>query len=258
MSPSNLPETWKMPEELCGPVPRRVRATPAAAALFFLALGLMAFGIILGRFSFDQSRAQASWASRMAAEGQVTEAVVSRLSHAKSYYVEYKFILGNWEYRGSVTVDPQYWESLRFGSRIGVRYLPSDPMNNCLSSSPLSVPTLRASVTNASLPVVFFGGLGCLTLVSLWGAVRFVAHARAVAATITGFETGRSRSGTITTVFYEFPVEGTESQRGKYTLVPGLEPPAAGSLICVLYHPKNPKRSQIYDDCLVTAAPPRH
>jgi hypothetical protein len=97
------------------------------------------------------------------------------------------------------------------------------------------------------LPAPTFAGIGCLLLLNLRSLWRYVTHARAVAAVVTGVSTWQGRKGVRLTVIYEFRVEGDELRQGQYEIVQDrfshAEPPVEGSLICVLYDPKERTRS---------------
>ena len=233
----SLRDHWTPPAELTRSKPRPVQLSGSGIFMIVLALVLAAGGIvgsvIMRKLALD---AQAE-ALRMQAEGQTVEGVVTRLwrTGGKSSRNEaaYLFFVDGVTLTNTADLNASHWRELSVGSPIAIRYLPAEPRRNYPEADPPQPTPFWLII----LIGVIFIGLGALMVWVVRRELRLLRDGQAAPGVVTGNRAYKSN-----TVFYEFAVQGGETQRGRCSRrsIP------AGSAICVLYDPENPKSNVPY------------
>jgi hypothetical protein len=188
-------------------------------------------------------------------EGIETNALVTRLWRArgegKQPWVAYRFTIQGRTYEREAKAPLQVWKNLRVGAELPVRYVASDPEIN-------QPPNINRRATPIWLPFAVSGALaaaGLLTMRVLQPLRRLLSSGRAAPGLVVqhmamersthGRERGRKFQ-------YEFPLLSGAIARG--VSGPSKNPPAIGSIICVLYDPDNPRKNAPYPLSLVRPA----
>ena len=182
-------------------------------------------------------------------QGISTEAVVTELTRTRGkdsrYFVHFRYRIGERIYQRRTSVSRAYWTSLREGSPLDVRYLPSRPEQSWIRGyEPRGVPYWTG-------PLVAMGlALAALTL---WYGLRrqwmLLAEGRGALAQVTRSKKMRGQHGARYDVDYEFRLMSGAVMRGRYNS--RQSPPPDGSTICVVYDPDRPNRSARYPLTLV-------
>ena len=133
MSAENQEDTWSFPQELEGPLPRRVRLEGTGIACCAFALAWIVFGVSMAaRVCLPELRRQAandSLTRRLMAEGRETEATVTLqwTIGEEHHYIGYDYTVDGRDYHGNAGMASEHWQPLQVGSHMAIRYLPSDP-----------------------------------------------------------------------------------------------------------------------------------
>jgi hypothetical protein len=247
---SKLWDGWTPPEGLNRSRPRPVVLNGRGIMLHVLAVLMLLGGVAGAVWIARESRRQQAQARLMVAEGRETAGVVTRLwrSGGKSdeHRVAYRFAVDGLDRNGHANLGSGYWNSLRVGSPITVRYLPSAPARNFPAAQPPS-PT-------PSWMALLVGGMGLLAGGLLPLQVRRQRHlledGRPAPAVVTRQRRWHTQHGTQNTVYYQFALPDGGIRRGRAN-VHGKSMPGVDSVICVLYDPDNPRRSAPYPLCTV-------
>lgn len=249
---SQLWDGWKPPAGLDRSWPRPAVLTGRGILLYVLSALILAGGFVGAVLVARGIRLQQAEAHRMIAEGRETEGAVTRLwrtgEKSDEHRVAYRFSADGRDLTGRATIGSRYWNSLRAGSPIAVRYLPSAPAHNYPSASP-------PRPTPIWVPFVIGGILiGCS--VAMPFQVRRQRHlledGRPAPAEVTRLRKMRTQHGVQNIVYYQFALPGGGVCKGRANCYPHAMP--AGSVICVLYDPDNPRRSAPYPLCAVKLA----
>jgi hypothetical protein len=237
-------DSWTPPDGLGYSSLRPVRLTGGGIALLVVAammsMGAVAAGIGLG----TTAKRQAKDHRLLQEQGVNTEAQITRVWRSgdknQQHLVSYRFTVQDREYVARKGVPPRIWQTLRTGSSLPVRFLPSDPKVNHPSEwSDTPMPSW--------LPYLVFGALiatafGCT--IPLRIQMRLLTEGRPAPGTVTGHR--RTKDGTI--LRYEFVLLNGATAKGRGQ---SRRPPAIGAPICVLYDPENPRRNAPYPLTLV-------
>ena len=248
---SKLWEGWAPPEGLNRSWPRPVSLTASGILLFVMSALLAMGGVVGGALLARQGRRQEAEARRMLAEGQVAEGVVTRLwrtgGKSDEHRVAYRFTVEGREHNGRATIRSGYWKSLRVGSPIPVRYLPSSPGRNYPSANPPRPVPLWLPMLLGTIGV----GMGGLLPLTVRRQRHLLADGRPAPAVVTRYSRLQTEHGAQNIVYYEFALLGGGTCKGRASTNRRLP---VGSAICVLYDPDNPRRSAPYPMCLVKLA----
>jgi hypothetical protein len=217
--------------------------------MYLISALLVAGGVVGAVMLSQQSRRQEAEARRMLAEGQVTDGVVTRLWHtggkSEQYRVAYRFSVDGLEHGGRATIGSRYWKSLRVGSPIAVRYLPSSPGHNYPSASPPRPLPVWFPILLGAIGVAIAG----LPPLQVRRQRHLLADGRPAPAVVTRYRRVYTNHGASQTwMYYEFPLLGGGTCKGRAST--NRRQPE-GSVICVLYDPDNPRRSAPYPMRLV-------
>ena len=243
-------EGWRLPAELRWPAPRRVRLTNGGVALCVVTLLLVAGGDA-GMMAYRRDVTQkAADLQRNIGSSRETEGVVTRVWKAGGrhtrYLIAYRYSAEGTEWEApSTQIRGQHWKRLHVGAPISILYTPGHPARSFPKGDPPYVPPV--GLPWLIMPILT--GFGILPFAAIVRARRYLRYGKAVGARITRVIW---RPGSPATVYYQFPVGGGAVREGNY--VTGDVPPAEGSMIPVLYDPKNPGRNTRYPVSLVTTA----
>jgi hypothetical protein len=249
MSAGTSTAVWRIPPELEQPLPRRVRLSGTGVFnCVFAAASIVAGVAIAGHAVRDELRREAenqSLARSIAAEGQETEAKVTRLSTGLGIHgVGYDFTVDGRNYSGSAVMAPSHWQSLEVGSPLAILYLPSDPAKSYPESdSPNSQTHWLLVLPVAGMALFFMFSFAAIQLAAVLPERRLLARGHSASGTVTRCNPGNKgrRSGYF--LHYDFPLpEGSQGQGRKFS----GQPIAEGSAVAVLYDPDRPRRSTLY------------
>jgi hypothetical protein len=238
-------ENWTPPDGLGYSSLRPVRLTGGGIALLVVAammlLGAVAAGIGLG----TTARRQAKDHRLLQEQGVNTEAQITRVWRSSGkdsqHLVSYRFTVQEREHVARKGVPARIWQTLKTGSSLPVRYLPSDPKVNHpseWSDTPMP-PWLPYLVAGALVA----GAFGCT--IPLRIQMRLLTEGRPAQGIVTAHR--RTKDGTI--LRYEFVLLNGATAKGRGGQ--SRHPAAIGSRICVLYDPENPRRNAPYPLSLV-------
>ena len=237
-------ENWTPPDGLGYSSLRPVRLTGSGIALLVIAgamlLGAVAAGIGLG----TTARRQAKDHRLLQEQGVNTDARITRLWRSgdknQQHLVSYRFTVQEREYVARKGVPSRIWQTLRAGSTLPVRFLPSNPKVNHPTEWD------DTPMTNW-VPYLVSGELAVIAVVLailLRKQVRLLTEGRPAPGIVTGHR--RTKNGTV--IRYEFQLMNGATAKGRGQ---SRRPPAIGSPVCVLYDPENPRRNAPYPLCLV-------
>jgi hypothetical protein len=157
------------------------------------------------------------------------------------YWVEYQYRIEDRRYTFKMKTGRSRWGRLTVESVLPVRYLAEDPRSHYIHGfegdlMPLWLPYVVAAL------LAFFSWLCHLPLNA---QRRLIQEGRAAPAVITGHK--KTKDGNM--VQYSFLQLSGSIAQGKTS--PEKNPPAVGSLVCVLYEPDRLKNNAIYPLSLV-------
>jgi hypothetical protein len=226
----SIPEGWTAPPELTGAVPRETRMSEEGASsatlVTFIMLAAMALAVWI---SVAQARQKAR-TEALRREGREAAGKTTDLLH-KSNKVIYAFNANGVALTGEADAPRDTWDGLRTGDPLAIRFLPSNPAINH--------PAGWEASSNWGLLVApaWLAVGGILILIDLRGQRRMVAEGVATAGVVT--RCSRRRRGWF--VDYQFRAADGTVVTGSRDL--RLE---AGTTICVLYLPEDPRKNQPY------------
>lgn len=239
-----MTNNWTPPDGLGYSSLRPVQLTAAGIALLVLAgamlLGAVAAGIGLG----TTARRQAKDLRLLQEQGVNTDAQITRVWRSsgkdQQHLASYRFIVQDRAYTARKGVPARIWQTLRAGSSLPVRYLPSNPkVNHPTGWDDTPMPPLVPYLVFAAMAAV----ASVLTML-LRKQMQLLTEGRPAPGIVTGHR--RTKDGTV--IRYEFQLLNGATAKGRGQ---SRRPPAIGSQICVLYDPENPRRNAPYPLCLV-------
>jgi hypothetical protein len=249
----NLRRAFVPPHELSGSLPRDVQLTAGGRALYAVAMTLfvvaLAVGIGLHRAAIRQAENQQTFArDSVSANAQVTR-LWRGSDDSKQPWVAYRFEASGRPYIGRAKVRLSRWRTLQTGSPLDVRYLPADPSQNVVIGAepgvlPAWLPFLLAAAAGTG---------GVLCLVGLNRQRALLTDGRPAPALVTAVVKHQTSHGASRrSIRYTFPLLSGAIATGKSEAP--RKAPAVGSVICVVYDPDRPRRSQPYPFALVRPA----
>ena len=237
-------DSWTPPDGLGYSSLRPVGLTGGGIALLVVAammlLGAVAAGIGLGTTAKRQGKEH----RLLQEQGVNTDAQITRLWRStgkdQQHLVSYRFTVQEREYVARKGVPPRIWQTLRAGSSLPVRFLPSDPKVNHPSEwSDTPMPSWLPYLLSGGLVAIAFG-----VTIPLRIQMRLLTEGRPAPGVVTGQR--RTKDGTV--LRYEFTLLNGATAKGRGQ---SRRPPAIGAPICVLYDPENPRRNAPYPLTLV-------
>ncbi len=245
---ADLQRTFVAPPRLAMSRPRPVQLTAGGRALVALAALLFVGSVGGGPMLLREAREQAGAQRALADRGVMTAGEVTRLwpSGDNSRRVRYRFVVDGRVYESTVRVSAARRRTLQVRSAIGVRYLPDDPEQNDLGSTPgPSLPIWLPFVVATAA-----AAMGLLCLFAIQWQRRLLTEGRAAPAIVTSHHRQHTtHGGTHASLTYEFPLLNGATATGRSQI--SGKPPAVGSVICVVYDADRPTRSMVYPFSLV-------
>lgn len=222
------------PQELTGPVPRRVSASQntvggmmGLALLFLIFAGLMAWG---SRDFYHQLQIRA--ALRQSHETVMGQ--VSRVLHGRhSDTVEYQFSVAGLPYAGSSRLPTG--RNPRRSDPIPIRYNPANPNMN----HPDAWEWSPYSYLFEFLLITFWPCLGAAVVVDLFRSRELVRYGQPAVGSVVNCVPNKK----LYRIEYRFRTNSGEELTGKSNCKEAIE---TGSRIWVLYLPRNPQRNCLY------------
>ena len=237
-------ESWTPPDGLGYSSLRPVGLTGGGVALLVVA-GMMLLGAVAAAIGLGTTaRRQAKDHRLLQEQGVNTDAQITRLWRSgdknQQHLVSYRFTVQEREYVARKGVPSRIWQTLRAGSSLPVRYLPSDPkVNHPTEWDDTPMPNWLPYLLSGALVAIAFG-----VTIPLRIQMRLLTEGRPAPGTVTGHR--RTKDGTI--LRYEFQLLNGATAKGRGQ---SRRPPAIGAPICVLYDPENPRRNAPYPLTLV-------
>ena len=234
-----MTNNWTPPDGLGYSSLRPVQLTGAGIALLVVAaallLGAVAAAIGLG----TTARRQAEDHRLLQEQGVNADARITRVWRSsdkdQQHLVSYRFTVEEREYVARKTVPARIWQTLKAGSSLPVRFLPSNPkVNHPIEWDETPMPDWVPYLVFAVLAAI-----ACLCAIQLRNQMRLLTEGRPAPGIVTGQR--RTKDGTV--IRYEFTLLNGATAKGRGQ---SRRPPAIGSPVCVLYDPENPRRNAPY------------
>jgi hypothetical protein len=234
-----MTENWTPPDGLGYSSLRPVQLTGSGIALLVVAgamlLGAVAAGIGLG----TTARRQVKEIRLLQEQGVNTDALITRVWRStgkdQQHLVSYRFTAEEREFTARKGAPPRIWQTLRAGSSLSVRYLPSNPkVNHPIGWDETPMPNWVPYLVFAELAVI-----AVILAMLLRKQMQLLTEGRPAPGIVTGHR--RTKNGTV--IRYEFQLLNGATAKGRGQ---SRRPPAVGAQICVLYDPENPRRNAAY------------
>jgi hypothetical protein len=234
-----MTDNWTPPDGLGYSTLRPVQLTGAGIAMLVVAgamlLGAVAAGIGLG----TTARRQAQEHRLLSEQGVSTEAQITRVwrtgGEDNQHLVSYRFTVQERAYVARKKVPQRIWQTLKVGSSLPVRFLPSNPkVNHPTGWDDTPMPPWAPYLVFAAMVAV-----ASVLAMLLRKQMQLLTEGRPAPGTVTSHR--RTKDGTI--IRYEFQLLNGATAKGRGQT---RRPPAIGSQICVLYDPENPRRNAPY------------
>ncbi|HEX5071138.1 MAG TPA: DUF3592 domain-containing protein [Vicinamibacterales bacterium] len=251
---ADLQRGFAPPPEL-GSRPRDVELTGGGRALHAVIMALFAVAFIVPLAINGQRRAEN--ADRIAFQTRSVSATaeVRRLwrtsGENKQSRVEYAYTVGDRRYERVLALPLARWRELQVGSTLAIRYLSDEPSRSRLEGA-------ESGSIPAWLPILV--GLAIISAPILMLALlnrqrRLLAEGRPAPAVVTKVvKHHSSHGGSHRSMRYAFPVLSGAMATGRAGA--SRKGIAEGSVICIIYDPDRPGRSQPYPFPLVRPAQP--
>jgi hypothetical protein len=242
--------TPEIPPELRGALPRDIELTTGGKATAFFAAILAAaavIGAMLMSISYQQSREREAQREREAVftSAEVTRIAVNRDDEGTRRTVTYAYEVDGRSFSGRQRLRRSDRRPLGTGDAITIGILPSEPATSWVrgyesSGFPLFV-----------IPIVSLSLLGMAAGVaaSLRRQWNMLSDGRVTLARVTNLKKVNSDKRRAYKVTCEFQTLSGAPQSSRYET--GKTPPPVGSVIPILYHRDNPKRTSAYPVPLV-------
>jgi hypothetical protein len=242
----------KIPSELTGELPRKVRATGNGIYLTFLASAFLAFAFAAAVWACLNTVRQTEHRAALRGDSSVTAGEITRTRKMKSSeIVYYTFSANSRSYRGEAELPWQLHRDVERSNSLIVRYLPTDPDVNHpaawewsffwwlpLSTDVVHLPEFsKESEWFMALPI--FGPLGFVLFIGLRTERKLLIEGVPADGLVTECAPG-TRGGY--RVKYEFRTEDGRVVQGKC----GGERQEIGATICVLYLRRDSRQNNLY------------
>jgi hypothetical protein len=244
----------KIPSELTGVLPRRLRTTRNGIYLTLLASAFLAFAVAATVWACMNTARQTKQRAVLRGDSSVTVGEVTRTRKMKgSEIVYYTFSANGRLYTGEAELPWQLRDDVEGSNSLAVRYLPADPDVNHpaawewsffwwlpLSTDVVHLPDFSKESEWFLAPLIF-GPFGFVVLMGLRSERRLLAEGLTAAGQVT--ECTRGTRGSYR-VKYEFRIEDGRVVQGKC----GGERQKIGAPVCVLYIRQDPGQNQPYSN----------
>lgn len=243
-----------IPNELNGPLPRKVRATGSGTYLVFLASACLAFTVVAGLWAGTNIVQQEKHRAALRSDGSVAMGTVTRLRRGKNLaVVYYTFKLNGKSYANNADVPWELENDVeRSSNSLPVRYLPANPDVNHptswewslfywlpLNTDLVHLPNFSREL-NWLMAGFLSGVLGVPIFLSLRGDRKLLAEGIPVPGVVTKCTRGSRGSYSVK---YEFRTKGGSVTKGSSG---GNYCKEIGASLCILYLPQNPQRNKPY------------
>ncbi len=248
MSEDNPNDVWRVPPELEQPLPRPVRLTGMGITYCVIAAACIAAGVGIASYAIhDELRREAentSLARSLAAEGQETEATITRLFTGMGHVVNYKYTVGGRNYSRGAFITAEHWQSLQVGLPLEIRYLPSDPKESYPESDPPNSQShWTVALPLAAMALFFMFSFAYAQLSAVLPKRRLLARGRSARGIVTRCKEGNRGRSSGYFLYYDFSLPDGSQCQGK---VFRGQPMAESSKVAVVYDPDRPQRNTLY------------
>jgi hypothetical protein len=231
--------------------PRHVGLSNAGVAIAVVVTALFVAGCFGAIKLYERAAVSERRVARFASEAIPTGAEVIRVQRRgggedRRSIIHYRYLAGDRELTGSTTVRRQDRDRHPVGSRVDIRYLPSEPDSSWMDGyGPRRQPywPVLAVLAACSLTVL---GLGFL----IRRQADLLANGRLAHATVTKVEKKQGEEGTVWRVAYQWRLLSGAPRSAGYDH-PGKKPPVVGTTLPVLYDRDDPARQKTYPFGLV-------
>jgi hypothetical protein len=233
--------------------PRDVRLTSTGRTVVVVALSLFASALVAGPLMMGAAIRTADDRQALDEHGIDMNAEVvgvhPRRGESRRADVAYRYVVDGQAYAGEVRLSENRWRTLRAGSSLPIRYMPTHPAQHHVAGSRTGgMPLWLPPVVSASL---LAGALGCV--LGLRAQRRLMSYGRSAPAIVRKDRKQRtSHGGSHRSITYEFPLMSGATATGTHAA--SAKVPSVGSVICVIYDPDPPHRSRPYPLPLVRPA----
>lgn len=232
------------PDELKGPLPRKVRLSSSGLTTCIIAYGLLASAVALFLwFSVDAAR-QMQYQTELRSEGREAVGEVTKFwspGRSVNYKISYSFAVDGVPLTGEASVPKQLWSSLGMSlkkhSSLSILYLPANPSVNYPAGWEKSTGSVLMPLIPSILPAIIGIGL----LLPPFGDRHLIRDGTPSVGVITNFIRGKGRAADA--MYYEFRLDDGRIMSGSS---PCVGVPEIGASICILYLPQNPQRNRQY------------
>ncbi|MEK7405991.1 MAG: DUF3592 domain-containing protein [Acidobacteriota bacterium] len=238
------PET--APAELLCSTPRAVRLTAAGKAAATVAIALAAGALFAGVWLHAAAERAATRRILIRNEAAAGQAEVARLGRTggknSRRVVIYRYSAGGRIYEGRARLRQRDRRNIETEARIAIHYLPSDPATSWMPGyEPQGVPMWTVVV----VPLCLALGAAPIVLV-LRKQKALLSNGRPAQARVTGSRRvpHGTHGGHAYRVEYEFSILSGARRTGSFEKA--KEPPAAGSVLTIIYDPENPPANGRY------------
>jgi hypothetical protein len=242
----------KIPSELTGVPPRRVRATGNGIYATLMGSAFLAFALAAAIWAGANTVRQTENRAALRSDSSVIVGEITRTRKRKnSEIVYYTFNANSRSYTGEAELPWQLRNYVEQSKSITVRYLPTDPDVNHPAAwewsffwwLPLSTDLVHlprfSKESEWFLASLMFAPFGFVLLMGLRSERRLLTEGMPVAGLVTGCTRGTRGSYRVK---YEFRTEDGRVVQGKC----GGKRQDIGAGVCVLYLRQDPRKNQLY------------
>jgi hypothetical protein len=237
-----FPENWAPPRELTRALPRETQLTGRGKLMTVMAWVFLMATIPLYVWRHNQEAPAKAHSELLRTQGIEANGEIMRLwrrNGGRVSMVGYAFTANGARLTGESSVPAAMWPGIQKAGFLPVRYLPSDPSINHPAA-------WEASTSPASMPFLFpamLAGAAGLLFWNLHRQSQLAAEGTPTAAVVT--RCFRVKNGWMAR--YQFRLKDGTVASGRDQTYRQLE---AGATVCVLYRSQNPRRNQLYPNCL--------
>ncbi len=248
-------EGARIPDELQGSIPREVRLSGGGVVLAVVAVA-MAVGALVSAilmsiaYQRQQREQQIRERDAVTVQAEVADVTVRRGDNPRRI-VTYRYEAGGRLYTGRTSFGERAHRELEAGSRIAIGYVPSAPGTSwMIGHEPGGVPLVAIVL----IPLGLVSGAAAMALGLRRQWILLMEGRPALARVIDQKRVHRDKHRAYQ-VTYEFQTLSGSTKTGSFEV--GKNPPAVGTVVPIVYHPDNPRRTAKYPLTLVRPDRPR-
>ena len=238
------PAAVRIPDELQGSIPRQVRLTRGGAALavtaVVMAVGALVSAILMSiAYQRDQRERQVRSRDTVIVPAEVAAVRVTRGDHPKRV-ITYRYEAGGRLHTGTTSVGEKTHREVKAGSTIDVGYIPADPAASWMAGhEPGGMPLVAVVLVPIGLAL---GGVAmAMGLRRQW---ILMMEGRPALARITEYKKVHRDEHHAYSVRYQFKTLSGGTGTGSFEV--GKNPPPVGTVVPIVYHRDNPRRTARY------------